>query len=110
MNPKIAASAITLSIFLMSLFFIKGCNKNPLIGKWKSETVFPWNGKATDIIEFTQDSEYITGMKFKVKYEIEGKRVIVTDESGIGAVYEVIDKDTIQSKAFGFNTTLKRIN
>lgn len=109
MNPKIAASAITIGIILFSLITLNSCEKNPIIGKWKSETKYPFMGKTVDEIEFTNDSEYAIGMKFKVNYEIEGNKIIVNDESGIGTVYEIIDKNTMTTNALGFKTVLKRI-
>ncbi len=67
-------------------------------------------GKSVNEMEFTSDSQYALGMKFKVKYEIDGKKIIVTDELGIGTIYEVVDKNTIKSNALGFETILRRIN
>lgn len=110
MSPKIAASAITIGIFFFTLIIFKSCNSNPIIGKWKSETSYPFMGKQIEEIEFTNDSEYVLGMKIKVNYEIEGNKIIVNDESGIGTVYEIIDKNTITSNPLGFKTVLKRIN
>lgn len=110
MNPKIAATTITGAIIIIALLIGKGINGNPIIGKWKSETKYPFMGKSVDEIEFTNDSEYAMGMKFKVTYEIEGNKVIVNDESGIGTVYEVIDKNTMTNNALGFKTVLRRIN
>jgi hypothetical protein len=104
------ATAITGSIVLIIYILIKNIDENPIIGKWRSETNYPFMGKSVNEIEFTKDNEYALGMKFKVKYEIDGNRIIVNDEMGIGTIYEVIDKNTIRSNALGFETTLRRIN
>lgn len=91
------------------LILTKLISSNPVIGKWRSETNYSFMGKSVNEVEFTSDSEYALGMRFKVKYEIDGNRVIVTDETGIGTVFEVIDKNTIRSNALGFETILRRI-
>ncbi len=110
MTPKMTATVITGAVVLIIFMFFKSFDSNPLIGKWRSETNYPFMGKSVNEIEFTSDSEYALGMRFKVKYEIDGKRIIVTDEFGIGTIYEVVDKNTITSNALGFRTVLRRIN
>lgn len=109
-NNKMPTIVITGAIVFIVLVFLKSFNSNPIIGKWRSETNYSFMGKSVNEIEFTNDSEYALGMRFKVNYEIDEKRIIVTDEFGIGTIYEVIDKNTITSNALGFKTVLRKIN
>lgn len=97
-------------VIIISLFFLsKLWTHNPIIGKWQSETNISFIGKSINEIEFTEDREYGVGITSKVKYEIEKNRVIVTDELGIGVIYEIIDNNTMRSNAFGMETIYRRI-
>jgi hypothetical protein len=95
---------------IVIILLTKISESNPIIGKWRSETNYPFMGKSIDEIEFTDENVYALGMRFKVKYEIDGNRIIVTDEFGIGTIYEVVDRNTIISNVLGFKTVLRRIN
>lgn len=82
--------------------------RNPILGKWKSETSFPFMGKIIDRVEFKENSAYMSGMKFDVDYEIDGNKVILKDDTGIGLVYEIIDDKTMKTNAMGFETIYRK--
>ncbi len=96
---------LIIAVFIIS----KVWTSNPIIGKWQSERTMSFIGKSISEIEFTSDSQYALGMKFKVKYEIDEKKIIVTDEFGIGTIYEVIDKETMRTNVFGIETIYRKI-
>ena len=95
--------------FLTIIILSKIWTSNPIIGKWQSETNVSFIGKSIKEIEFTEDREYSIGITSKVKYEIEKNRIIVTDELGIGVIYEILDNNTMRSNAFGMETIYRRI-
>lgn len=82
---------------------------NPIIGKWRSETVFPNMGNVVNEIEFTKESVSMEGITFKVNYKVEEKRVIVNDEKGLGTIYKIISPATMESDSMGIKTVYKRI-
>ena len=49
------------------------------------------------------------GIYAKVKYDVDGDTVIVHDDTGTGAVYRVVDKDTIFIEALGIKSIYKKI-
>ncbi len=95
--------------FLAILILPKLWTSNPIIGKWQSETTIPFMGKIVNEIEFTENKEYGRGIVSNVDYEIDGNKIIVTDKSGIGIVYEMIDKDTMRNNMLGMQTIYRRI-
>ena len=105
----IAVGALILVTILVAFNLYKnnGFNTNPLIGTWVSTTKLPFAGKQK--IEFRPDGLITMGIYSKAKYDIDGNTVIVTDGTGIGTVYRVVDKDTIYSEALGIKSILKRI-
>jgi hypothetical protein len=97
-------------IVIIGIFIIsKLWTSNPIIGKWQSETKMPFMGKSVSEIEFTKDKAYSMGMVSNVDYEIDGDKVIVTDEMKIGIVYEMIDKNTMKSNMLGMQTIYRKI-
>jgi len=83
--------------------------KNPIIGKWRSEQSIPFMGKLSMEVEYTADREYIGGMSSKVNYEMNGNKVIVTDDTGIGVTFEMINHDTMKTNLFGITNIYRRI-
>lgn len=96
--------AMILTIFIIS----KMWTSNPIIGKWQCETTMPFMGKSINEVEFTENREYGMGISSKVKYEIDGNKIIVTDAMGIGVVYEMIDKNTMKNNILGMGETIYR--
>jgi hypothetical protein len=82
---------------------------NPILGKWRSETVFPHMGKVTNTIEFKKESVSMDGITFKVNYEVKDKKVIVKDKTGIGTIYNIINDHTMKSNVLGIETVYKKI-
>lgn len=80
-----------------------------MIGKWRSETVFPNLGNVVNEIEFTSESVSMEGITFKVNYKVEEKRVIVNDEKGLGTIYTIISPATMESDSMGIKTVYTRI-
>jgi len=81
---------------------------NPLIGTWQSnqKKLFTINlGK----IKFTKDKMIMMGIISKVKYEIDGKNIYVTDQTGTGMLFKIIDNNTISSELMGMKTIYKKI-
>ncbi|WP_345985983.1 hypothetical protein WCX49_02405 [Sulfurimonas sp. HSL-1656] len=89
------------------LAFVAFKPTNPLIGTWVSATKLPFMGRQK--IEFRKDSMITMGIYAKVKYDVDGNTVIVHDDSGTGAVYRVVDKNTIFIEAFGIKSIYKKI-
>ena len=80
-------------------------NFNPLIGKWRAQTVL-----GIVEIEFERDSFSSFGTKNRVSYDLSDNSVVVMDESiKVGNTYKIIDKNTIVSEIGGFKTTYKRV-
>ena len=103
----IIGALITLTLMVAINFYRNnGFNTNPLIGTWVSTTKLPMFGQQK--IEFRPDGMITMGAYAKVNYEIDGNTVIVTDNTGTGAVYRVVDKDTIYSEALGIRSVFKK--
>lgn len=67
-------------------------SSNPILGKWATKMM----GVTVASFEFRPDSMKSDGRSVKVRYQIEGKRVIVYAEGeSEGMIIKVIDKDTI---------------
>jgi hypothetical protein len=113
-NFESKALAIAITIFvlmtLIAMLVMTYNKRNPIIGKWKSETTMPFMGKMINEVEFTNNSVYMSGMKFNADYEIDEKRIILNDDSGIGLVYEIIDDRTMRTNAMGFETIYRKID
>ena len=72
-------------------FFSFG-GSNPILGKWATKMM----GVTVASFEFRPDSMKSDGRSVKVRYQVEGKRVIVYAEGeSEGMIIKVIDKDTI---------------
>lgn len=86
---------------------ISSINTNPLIGEWKAtkSSILGMNK-----LKFTSKRMETMGIVSKVDYEIENNEVIVTDETGTGMIFKIIDKDTVYSEIMGIKTTYKKVN
>lgn len=91
----------------INLYKNNGFNTNPIIGTWRSSKSIPFVGRQT--IQFRPDSVITMGVYSKAKYEVEENTIIVTDSTGIGTVYRVIDKNTIYSETLGIKTVFRRL-
>lgn len=95
-----AISAVVIIIMFLNI------NTNPLIGEWKAnQKSFMGMGK----LKFTKTRMETMGIVSKVEYEVDGNEVIVTDETGTGMTFKIIDKDTIYHELMGIKMTYKRI-
>ncbi len=114
-EPKIIKTLVNTKVILLlisaitsiGLFSIYTITQNPILGKWKSEKRLPVFGYQN--IEFKKDTMNYMGMIEKVDYEIDGKEISVTDATGVGAIYTMIDENTISSKLMGLKSTFKRV-
>lgn len=62
-------------------------------------------------IEFTNDKVMYAGMFEEVEYEVRSNDVLVTDQTGIGTTYKIIDKNTMSIQVpFMGNIIYKRID
>lgn len=105
-NNKIIIPSI-LAIILVLAIVIFNMSSNPLVGEWKmTQKSFMGMGK----LKFTSDKMIMMGIVSRVDYEIDGDEVIVTDETGTGMIYKIIDNDTIYSELAGMKMRYKRVN
>ena len=80
-------------------------NYNPLLGKWRAQTVL-----GIMEIEFDRSSMSSFGTKNPVTYDISENKVIVMDDTiKIGNTYKIVDENTISTEAGGFKTVYKRV-
>jgi len=86
---------IIISILIYKIFFT-----NPLIGEWKTNTN-NLMGINLGKIKFTKDKMIMMGIISKVNYEINGKTIYVTDETGTGMVFKMINNNTMYSETIG---------
>lgn len=112
-NFESRALAIAITVFIsmasIAMIVMTYNKRNPIIGKWRTETSFPFLGKTVDEVEFNKNSAYMSGMRFDVDYEIEDNKVILKDGTGIGLVYEIIDDKTMRTNTMGFETIYRKI-
>lgn len=80
-------------------------NYNPLLGKWRAQTVL-----GIMEIEFDRASMSSFGTKNPVTYDVSENKVIVMDDTiKVGSTYKIVDENTISSEAGGFKTVYKRV-
>ena len=80
-------------------------NYNPLLGKWRTQTVM-------GIMEISFDKESVSsfGTQRAVSYDVKENEVIVMDESiKMGERYRIIDNDTISVQSGASKMTFKRV-
>lgn len=65
-------------------------------------------GKMISEVEFTNSSVYLEGIKYDADYEIEGNKVILKDDTGIGMINEIIDDHTMRTNMMGIETIYKK--
>lgn len=80
-------------------------NYNPLLGKWRAQTVL-----GIMEIEFDRSSISSFGTKNPVTYDVSEDKVIVIDDTiKMGNTYRIVDENTISTEAGGFKTVYKRV-
>jgi len=80
-------------------------NYNPLLGKWRAQTVL-----GIMEIEFDRSSMSSFGTKNPVTYDVSESKVIVIDDTiKIGNTYKIVDENTISTESGGFKTIYKRV-
>lgn len=80
-------------------------NYNPLLGKWRAQTVL-----GIMEIEFDRSSMSSFGTKNPVTYDVSESKVIVIDDTiKIGNTYKIVDENTISTESGGFKTVYKRV-
>jgi hypothetical protein len=80
-------------------------NYNPLLGKWRAQTVL-----GIMEIEFDRSSMSSFGTKNPVTYDIlENKVIVIDDTIKVGNTYKIVDENTISTEAGGFKTVYKRV-
>lgn len=107
---KLATMLIGSMMVVIIMLLMDDSPKNPIIGKWRGETIFPAMGSVTNDIEFKKDSVEMEGIVYHVHYDVQDKKVIVSDEKGSGTVYEMIDRHTMKSSVMGIETVYKKID
>ena len=80
-------------------------NYNPLLGKWRAQTVL-----GIMEIEFDRSSMSSFGTKNPVTYDVSESKVIVIDDTiKMGNTYKIVDENTISTETGGFKTVYKRV-
>lgn len=80
-------------------------NDNPLLGKWRAQTVL-----GIMEIEFDRSSISSFGTKNPVTYDIlEDKVIVIDDTIKVGNTYKIVDENTISTEAGGFKTVYKKV-
>lgn len=80
-------------------------NYNPLLGKWRAQTVL-----GIMEIEFDRSSMSSFGTKNPVTYDVfESKVIVIDDTIKIGNTYKIVDENTISTEAGGFKTVYKKV-
>lgn len=80
-------------------------NFNPLLGKWRAQTVL-----GIMEIEFDRSSMSSFGTKNPVTYDVlEDKVIVIDDTIKVGNVYKIVDENTISTEAGNFKTVYKRV-
>lgn len=80
-------------------------NYNPLLGKWRAQTVL-----GIMEIKFDRSSMSSFGTKNPVTYDIlENKVIVIDDTIKVGNTYKIVDENTISTEAGGFKTVYKRV-
>lgn len=80
-------------------------NYNPLLGKWRAQTIM-----GIMEISFERKSMFQFGSQKSVTYDVQEKEVIVMDDDiKIGERYRIIDENTITAQSGSSKTTFKRV-
>jgi len=102
---KILGIAIIAFIFFSAYKNTSGTLNNPLIGKWRTNTVM-----GTMEIEFDKNTASALGGTSRVNYEIKDNKILVFDEDlKMGTYYTVHDQNTIYTDLMGIRTVYKRV-
>jgi hypothetical protein len=78
-------------ILLIFVLIFTACSDNTIIGNWKTSD----RSAVIKDISFENDKYVVMGMHIKCSYEIGNDKVIVTDMTGIGSEWKILNKDTI---------------
>jgi len=104
-NLAIGIIILILSIGIITLINRTNFKPNPIIGKWRTNTMV-----GIIEIEFKRNSMTGLGMTGGVTYEIKGNKVLVIDDGlKIGTTYIIHDQNTIYTDTFGIKSIYKRV-
>ncbi len=106
-NNKLLLIPIGL-IILISILSYKIFFTNPLLGTWESGQK-SFIGMQLGKMEFTKDKMITMGIISRVSYEIDGDNIYVTDETGTGMVFKMIDNKTMYSEMMGMKTKYRKV-
>lgn len=106
-GQKATIIILVMALMIASVIIYSMNFSNPIIGKWRSEKAIPFMGHQT--IEFTSNRMVMMGITSEVDYEVEGNKVIVTDATGTGIIFKVINDNKIKSELMGLGGIYKRV-
>jgi len=91
------------ALLILLITFLFGCSENnPLLGEWQSKPQKLMGiPMPTQNMTFSKKSMRTGSFVSKVEYEISKNEVIVTDETGIGVAFKLIDPNTISMEMPG---------
>jgi len=98
-----------LAFISISIIIFLNINSNPLLGTWKSGQK-AMMGIQLGKMEFTKDKMIMMGIVSRVDYEIDGDTIFVTDETGTGMIFKMINDNTMYSEMLGMQTKYKKVN
>jgi|GEM_PF-647149 len=102
---KILGIIVIILIFITIYKNITITTNNPIIGTWRTNTIF-----GTMEIEFDKNTVSAFGGVTNVKYEIKENKIFVFDKDlKIGTYYIIYDQNTMYTEAMGIKTIYKRI-
>lgn len=106
--------ALRVVVFLVAIGFIGFLGKvileqtlwyNPILGTWRTQTIMG----VREVI-FEKESMTSFGTKSPVKYDINGKAIVVMDTSlQLGSTYTMVDDDTMTLDMGKAKTKYKRV-
>lgn len=107
-NMKIIIPSV-LAVVTIIVITIFNMTSNPLIGKWSTGQKAIM-GMQLGKMEFTKNKMMMMGIVSKVDYEIDGDTIYVTDETGTGMIFKMINNNTMYSEMMGMRSKYKKIN
>ncbi|PHQ57077.1 MAG: hypothetical protein COA30_02625 [Sulfurimonas sp.] len=108
-NNKNIIQYMILAFISISIIIFLNINSNPLLGTWKSGQK-AMMGIQLGKMEFTKDKMIMMGIVSRVDYEIDGDTIFVTDETGTGMIFKMINDNTMYSEMLGMQTKYKKVN
>ena len=85
---------IRIIVLTMLIFIFTGCGDKRIIGEWYTTD----RSAIVKKVEFTEDKCISLGMHIECSYEYDGDKVIVTDFTGIGIEWFIIDENRIATR------------